>query len=248
MLQEAGDSQSPTHPRSPKRGSRQAITTRTDNPNRVVPPARGFPGDLPQMAPTSNRLICYEVQQQAPSVCVPSAGPPGHSSGCSQSPMGGSGCIRLSTNSHPGQGGGETAGFHMRENHSDCPGVAKHALVLGPSGHVQPDPTESAQSTQPANSALQSDPSQKSDKLKSPCMAPRASKIKEQGFSEAVVARIEAPQRGSTRSVYEAKWTIFTKWCFTHKVDFLMYLFEDRKLQPSTIDGPGFTPVNEAPL
>ena len=31
-----------------------------------------------------------------------------------------------------------------------------------------------------------------------------------QGFSEAVAARIETPQRGSTRSVYEAKWTIFT--------------------------------------
>ena len=61
-------------------------------------------------------------------------------------------------------------------------------------------------------------------------------------------ARIEAPQRGSTRSVYEAKWTIFTKWCITNQVDFqappvksvadfLMYLFEDRKLQSSTIDG-----------
>ena len=51
----------------------------------------------------------------------------------------------------------------------------------------------------------------KSDKPKSPCMAPRATAIKEQGFSETVAARIEAPQRGSTRSVYEAKWTIFTK-------------------------------------
>ena len=79
-------------------------------------------------------------------------------------------------------------------------------------------------------------------------MAPRASAIKEQGFSEAVAARIEAPQRGSTRSVYEAKWAIFTKWCLTHQVDFrappvrsvadfLMYLFQDRKLKPSTIDG-----------
>ena len=35
-------------------------------------------------------------------------------------------------------------------------------------------------------------------------MAPRATSIMEQGFSEAVAARIEAPQRGSTRSVYEA--------------------------------------------
>ena len=87
----------------------------------------------------------------------------------------------------------------------DCSGVAQHALVLGSSGHVQPNPTEPAQYAQPVNKALQSDPSQKSGKSKSPCMAPRASAIKEQGFSEAVAARIEAPQRGSTRSVYEAK-------------------------------------------
>ena len=136
----------------------------------------------------------------------------------------------------------------MQENHSDCPGLAQHALVLGSSGHVQPNPTEPTLLAQSANTALQSDPSQKSDKPKSPCMAPRATVIKEQGFSEAVAARIEAPQKGSTRSVYAAKWTIFTKWCNTNQVDFrappvksvadfLMYLFQDSKLQPSTIDG-----------
>ena len=100
--------------------------------------------------------------------------------------------------------GGEVAGFPMQENHSDCSGVAQHAWVLGSCGHFQSNPTEPTQSAQPANTALQSYPSQKSDKPKSPCMAPRASAIKEQGFSEAVAARIEAPQRGSTRSVYEA--------------------------------------------
>ena len=136
----------------------------------------------------------------------------------------------------------------MKENHSDCSRVAQHALVLGPSDHVQSDPTEPAFLAQPVNTALQSDPSQKSDKPKSPSMAPRATAIKEQGFSGAVATRIEAPQRGSTRSVYEAKWTTFTKWCVTNQVDFraspiksvadfLMYLFQDRKLQPSTIDG-----------
>ena len=78
-------------------------------------------------------------------------------------------------------------------------------------------------------------------------MAPRATAIKEQGFSEAVTASIDAPQRGSTRSVYEAKWANFTKWCVTNQMDFrappvksvadiLMYLFQDRKLKPSTID------------
>ena len=200
------------------------------------------------MASATSRLICYEVQQQAASICVPSTGSPSNGSGCTQSTMGRSVRIRLPTNSHLGQSGGEVAGHPMHKNHSDCPGVAQHALVLGPGGHVQPHSPEPAQSARPVNTALQSDPSQKSDKPKSPCMAPRASAIKEQGFSEAVAARIEAPQRKSIRSVSEAKWTIFTKWCLTHKVDFrsppiksvadfLMYLFEDRMLQPSTIDG-----------
>ena len=133
-----------------------------------------------------------------------------------------------------------TIRWGMQVTHSHCSRMAQHALVLGSSGHVQPDPSEHAQ---PVNTALQSDPSQKSDKPKSSCMAPRASAIKEQGFSEAVAARIEAPQRGSTRSVYEAKWAIFTKWCFTNQVDFrappvksvadfLMYLFRTGSYSP----------------
>ena len=46
------------------------------------------------------------------------------------------------------------------------------------------------------------------------------------------------------QSVYEAKWTIFIKWCHSNQVnfrakvaDFLLNLFQPRKLQPSTVDG-----------
>ena len=76
----------------------------------------------------------------------------------------GSESIHLPTISHIGQSGGEVAGIPMQENHSDCSGVAQHALVLGSSGHVQPNPTEPVQSAQPVDTAIQSDPSQKSDK------------------------------------------------------------------------------------
>ena len=113
---------------------------------------------------------------------------------------------------------------------------------------VQPNSPQPPESAKPVVTALQSDPSQKSDQSKSPCLAPRATAIKKQGFSQAVAARIEAPQRKSTRSVYEAKWSIFTKWCISNQVDFkspplnsvadfLLYLFEVKNLQPSTIDG-----------
>ena len=59
--------------------------------------------------------------------------------------------------------------------------------------------------------AIQPDLPQEPGESKPACLAPRATAIKKQGFSEAVAGRTAAPQRGSTRSVYEAKWTIFTK-------------------------------------
>ena len=226
----------------------EAIQAESHHPNRMVPPSGRFSKIMQQMAPASDRPICHEVQPQVTSVCLSSTGHPGCSRGCTHSAMGGSGCIRLPTDHHIGQSGGEATGLPVQETYSDCPGVAQHALVLGLGDHVQSGRSQLAQPAQSADIALQSDPSQKSDKSKSPCLAPRATKIKEQGFSEAVAARIEAPQRRSTRSVYEAKWAIFAKWCITNQVDFgsppvksvadfLMYLFEDKKLQPSTIDG-----------
>ena len=150
---------------------------------------------MQQVSPAQNRLICHEVQQHVASVCVTGSGSPGHSSGCAQSAMVGSESIHPPTISHIGQSGGEVARLPMQENHSDCSGVAQHALVLGSSGHVQPNPTEPANLTN-LLTAIQSDPSQKSNKSQSPCRAPRASAIEEQGLSEAVAARIEAPKKG----------------------------------------------------
>ena len=104
-----------------------------------------------KVVPAQNRLICHEVQQQVASVCVSGTGSPGHSSLCAQSAMVGSESIHLSTISHIGQSG-EVARLPMQENHSNCSGVAQHALVLGSSGHVQPNLTEPAQSAQPVDS------------------------------------------------------------------------------------------------
>ena len=82
----------------------------------------------------------------------------------------------------------------------------------------------------------------------SACLAPRVESIQQQRFSQKVATRIEAPQRRSTRGVYELKWSLFVKWCESNQVDFrlpsikqitdfLLYLFQERHLQPSTIDG-----------
>ena len=124
--------------------------------------------------------------------------------------LGKSGPICLSTSSHLGQSGGEVTGLPLQQDHSDCTGMAQHALVLGSSDNVQSDPSVSAQPAQSGISTIQPDPAQELVKPEPTCLAPRATASKEQGFSEAVAAQIEAPQRGSTRSVYEAKWTRWT--------------------------------------
>ena len=65
----------------------------------------------------------------------------------------------------------------MQENHSNCSKVAQHALVLGLSGHVEPNSIVPAQ---PADSTIQSDSSPESAKPE--CLASSTSSIKEQGF------------------------------------------------------------------
>ena len=206
------------------------------------------PSCMFKVASATSGPVCHQVQQQTTTVCITGIRPPGLGSGCTQPVLGVPGPIRLPTGSHLGQSGGEAPGLPLQQNNSDCSRVAQHALVLGPGSNVKPDPTVSAQHTQPSVSAIQPGPSQEPVESEPTCLAPRASAIKEQGFSEAVAARIEAPQRRSTRSVYEAKWTIFTKWCLSNQVDFrapplkaiadfLLHLFQEKKLQPSSIDG-----------
>ena len=248
MHQETGNSQGTSHPRPAERDSRQAIQTWPDHPNRVVPSPRSVSSYMLPVVPASSGLVCHQIQKQTPTVCITGFRPPGLGSGCTQPVLGKSGPICLPTSSHLGQSGGEVTGLPMQQDHSDRPRVAQHALVLGSGGNVQSDPSVSAQPAQSGISTIQPDPAQEPVKPEPTCLAPRATAIKEQGFFEAVAARIEAPQRGSTRSVYEAKWTIFTKWCHSNQVyfrapplkaiaDFLLHLFQDRTLQPGTIDG-----------
>ena len=66
---------------------------------------------------------------------------------------------------------GKVAGLPVQQNHSDCPRVAQHALVLGPSGLVEPNPIVSAQPVKPFSQTLHRE---ESGKPESPCLASRA--------------------------------------------------------------------------
>ena len=97
---------------------------------------------------------------------------------------------------------------------------------------------------QPFNGSLHRDPVRSEPS----CLAPRVEAIKQQGFSDQVAARIEPPQRPLTRAISEAKWALFVRWCQSNQLDFrspsikqvadfLLFLFQEKRLQPSTIEG-----------
>ena len=186
--QETGNSQGTSHPRPAESDSRQAIQTWRDHSDRMVPSPRGVQSYMLLVAPATSGPVCHQVQQQTTSLCH-RFWTPGMGSGCTQPIMGKSGPICLPTSSHLGQSGGEVAGLPMQQNHSDCSRVAQHALVLGSSGNVQSDPSVSAQPAQSGISSIQPDLAQELVKPEPTCLSPRATAIKEQGFSEAVAAR-----------------------------------------------------------
>ena len=158
--QTTGNPQGTSHPRPAERDSRQAIQTWPDHSNRVVASSRSFRSNMQPVAPPSSGPVCHQVQQQTATVCLAGHRSPGLGSGCTQPILGGPGPIRLPTGSHLGQSGGEAPGLPLQQDNSDCTRVAQHALVLGPGSNVKPDPTVSAQHTQPSVSAIQPGPSQ----------------------------------------------------------------------------------------
>ena len=119
--------------------------------------------------------------------------------------LGDSGRVCLSTFLSPGKGSvqGERSGLPQDDPH--CPRLAKHVMVLGPGQHVQSDTVDPSGPGGSGDSTLQRDLPPGPDKSEFTCMAPRASKIHDRGFSEEVAARIEAPQRSSTRAIYKSK-------------------------------------------
>ena len=233
-----------THPRSLECHSGQTVQTQSSDTDRVVPVSTGFPSLVFKMGPTSNRSFCNSIQSQASQVCITGSGSGSLGSGCSQSFMGKSGCVCLPSSLPSQSSRVKASGSGLSQDDPGRPRVAQHALVLGSGQSVESDSFQSSLGEGPVNPAIQRSPPQEPESSQSACLAPRASSIQKQGFSDEVAARIEAPQRSSTRAVYKSKWAIFVKWCESNEVDFrspslkqVADFFKERHLQPSTIEG-----------
>ena len=236
------------HSGSPECDSGQTIQAQSGDSDRMVPVPTSVQSLVLQLGPPTGGPLCNPIQPQTSPVCVTGSGSGSLGCGRPQHTMGESGCLRFSSGLTAQSSDVEGNGSGVLKDGPNCPRLAQHALVLGSGQSVCANPLPAPTPQGSRDLASQWPSSQEPSQLKSTCVAPRASCIQEQGFTDEVAARIEAPQRSSTRAVYKSKWTVFIKWCDSHKVDFrspsvsqiadfLLYLFKERKLQPSTIDG-----------
>ena len=238
-----------THPRSLECDSGQTIQAQSGDPDRVVSISAGVQSLVFELGPTTTgRPVCNAVQSQTSQVCVTGSRSDSLGGRRPESAMGESGCLRVSPSLSARPSDLQDDVLVLSQNDSNCSRVAQHAVVLGPGQSISSDPLPASTSRGSGDTAFQRSPTQEPQQFESACLAPRASAIQEQGFTDEKAARIEAPQRLSTRAVYRSKWTIFVKWCDSHKVDFrspsvnqvadfLLHLFKERKLQPSSIEG-----------
>ena len=106
----------------------------------------------------------------------------------------------------------------QRPPHSGSRGLAGHALVLGSGASIRNFASvicisNSTQIIKPPGVSQQSTVSQPLG------LVSRSEQLQEQGLSTEVAERIAAPQRPSTRAIYQAKWALFEKWCRENSVD-----------------------------
>ena len=213
----------------------------------MVSSSSNIQSNLQNLAHTNGRHVCHQFESQATNLCLTSPRCKCYEHRCIEHLLGGSGrlCL-LSCSSHTK---GHTENEHLQvQNDSSSTRVAQNALVLGSSQSVNQAPIATASLSSSAKTTFQSEVSSESHVSESACLAPRHHSESLESFSEQVADRIKAPQRPSSRRLYESRWAIFELWCQQNKVvsaepsisdiaEFLNHLFTVKNLKPATIAG-----------
>ena len=104
---------------------------------------------------------------------------------------------------------------------NDCnsPRVARDELVLGSTRTFHKTSTITSSLGNSSQTTIQSEVPSKSPIPQSACLASGFKAKSPQKFSKSVAERIKAPQRFSSRRVYESRWTVLESWCKESQVE-----------------------------
>ena len=167
------------------------------NLDRMVSSSSNIQSNLQSLAHTNGGHVCHQIESQATNLCLTSPRCKCYEHRCIEHLLGGSGrlCL-LSCSSHT-------------KGHTESTRVAQNALVLGSSQSVNQAPITAASLASSAKTTFQSEVPSESHVAEAACLAPGHHSESLASFSEEVADRIKAPQRPSSRRLYESRWAIF---------------------------------------
>ena len=219
----------------PKCDSRLPITKGQGHTNRVVPSPTDIQPNLQSLAHTNGRPVCNSSKLQTSNLCISCPRQKGLESRCIEYLLGRPRRLCLLSSSHPATSNSKNNNIPMQDD-STGSRVARDAMVLGSGGSLdQGAPTASSLEDTTETATFQQVPQQRGVP-ESTCVASGFQESNSGRFSSEVAERIKAPQRESSRKVYQSRWTIYGQWCSQNKVDitsatvpqvaeFLNYLF-----------------------
>ena len=134
------------------------------------------------------------------------------------------------------------------QDHTYCTSLAKSSLVSRSSSTVLCKTSSSSSKKGSSISVQRKSCTSQSRELASSRMVTLRQGLRQRGFSAGAASHISGSVRRSTEIVYDAKWTIYCDWCNQQEIDpvsisaqqladFLVFLFEEKHLAPSTIKG-----------
>ena len=224
----------------PKRHSRLSITKGQGHTDGVVTSPTDIQPNLQSLAHTNGRPFCNSSKLQTSNLCISCPRQKGLENRCIEYLLGRPRRLCLLSSSHPATSNSKNNNIPMQDD-STGSRVARDAMVLGSGGSLdQGTPTAPSLEDTSETATFQQVPQQRGVP-ESTCVASGFQESNSGRFSSEVAERIKAPQRESSRKVYQSKWTIYGQWCTENKVDitstavpqvaeFLNYLFTVKNL------------------
>lgn len=199
----------------------------------------------PDLPISGDRPVRHKIQHQTTEVCQPLPGPSGLEGRRFLFPMGRVSSLCLPTYETPSRSFEETSRF-LGQDGANSPQLAQSGLVPGPIGSSGRPSIEPASVEQTPLATRQSHIPQQPLPVRSTRLASLCQRIRQEGFSEKVAKYAAAPQRDSTRRLYDCHWQSFSHWCGERDTDpssasistlaeFLVFLFEVKHFNPRTI-------------
>ena len=215
-----------THPRLPKCDRGFPVQIDSNSVNGVVTTPSSVQKNLQKVVHSASRSVCHTSKPQVTTVRLPST----RSKRMEQ---------KVSPLFHSGR-------VTQKVRQYNC--LLILIVVLGSGASISGNSASAACISNSTQTIKQPGVSRQSAISQPPCLVSRSEQLQEQGFSTEVAEIIAAPQRPSTRAIYQEKWSLFEKWCRENLVDvskpsvkqvsnFFMHLFQDLNRRPSTIDG-----------